>query len=872
MFRLPSVVTLLALLGPLSGASGEKPAGLEWWAFKPVNRPSVPGAGGKSSSPIDGFVRARLAKAGMKPAPPAAPVVLLGRLHHVLTGLPPSAGELVAFMQDPSGTAYERRVDELLASPRFGERWARHWLDVVRYAETNGYERDAVKPNIWKYRDWVIRAFNEDLPYDQFVRAQVAGDELANRSEQSVIATGMLRAGTWNDEPNDPQEYKYERLEDMVDVVSTAFLGVTVKCARCHDHKFDPIPQRDYYRLAAAFWPGAIEPRNGALMGGPNAEELGFKEVFGWTDIRKDPPPLHLLENGEVHRKGPVVEPGLLSLVPVLDRPLQPPAPGARTTGRRAQWAEFIVDRKNPLTARVMVNRLWQHLFGEGIVRTPNNFGLKAAPPTHPDLLDWLAAEFMDGGWRIKPLIRAIVLSQTFRQASLHPGEGEFSERDSSNMLLWKQNRRRRDAESLRDAMLDASGELNLRMGGPSFYPLMAPEVLEGFSRRSSAWSPSGPEDRRRRSIYMVSKRHLLLPLMTAFDFPNSEKPCGRRDVTTVAPQALALMNNQFVHARSEALARLLRKEGTGREEDSVRDAWRRVLKRAPVAEELDRSLRHYHRQRSWFQSVGGRVGRKGRVTRIPEKGRVLWLAAGRGVELEGDRVAVWSNPVSGEAAVQEESIRRPRLAAEAISGRPALRFSGRREFLHLPRDLVRSQENTVIAVARDRGGTTAHRGIFSNWNGKAGNSTTSLFLGLTGKGAVRFSDDFRSTREIGRPGQAFVVAASTGRLGTRIMHNGALIGARPSALTTRNLGGDYVIGQQGNIDGEYWTGDLAELIAFDRQLADAELRAVSAFLADKYAIALAEESRESERTPEFLALASLCHVLLNTNEFLYVD
>ncbi|MBL48748.1 MAG: hypothetical protein CMP28_07335 [Roseibacillus sp.] len=872
MFRLPCVVILPVMLGLASGASGEERAGLDWWSFQPVTRPAVPGEKGERSNPIDGFVRARLAKAGMEAAPPADAATLVRRLHHVLTGLPPSAEELASFAEDSPEERYERKVDALLASPRFGERWARHWLDVVRYAETIGYERDAVKPNIWKYRDWVIRAFNEDLPYDQFVRAQVAGDELAKRSEQSVIATGMLRAGTWNDEPNDPQEYKYERLEDMVDVVSTAFLGVTVKCARCHDHKFDPIPQRDYYRLAAAFWPGAIEPRSGALMGGPNEEELGFKGVFGWTDIRKDPPPLHLLENGEVHRKGPVVEPGLLSLVPALDRPLRAAAPGARTTGRRAQWAEFIVDRKNPLTARVMVNRVWQHLFGEGIVRTPNNFGLKAAPPTHPELLDWLAAEFMDEGWRIKPLIREIVLSRTFRQSSVHPRQGEFAERDSSNTLLWKQNRRRRDAESLRDAMLDASGELNLRMGGPSFYPLMAAEVLEGFSRKGSAWTPSGPEDRRRRSIYMVSKRHLLLPLMTAFDFPNSEKPCGQRDVTTVAPQALALMNNQFVHARSEALAGFLRRAGKEGEAESVRDAWRRVLGRAPGVEELDRSLQHYHRQRSWFQSGGGTAGKAGRVTRLPETGRVLWLTAERGVELEGDRVAVWRNPSSGEAAVQEESIRRPRLAAEAIGGRPALRFSGRREFLHLPRDVVRSQANTVIAVARDRGEATAHRGIFSNWNAKGGNSTTSLFLGLTGKGAVRFSDDFRSTQEIDRPGEAFVLAASTGRLGTRIMHNAALIGARPAALTTRNLRGDYVIGQQGNIDGEYWTGDLSELVVFDRQLADAELRAVSAFLAEKYAIALAEESRESERTPEFLALASLCHVLLNTNEFLYVD
>ncbi|MBT45275.1 MAG: hypothetical protein CL922_07665 [Deltaproteobacteria bacterium] len=867
MRRLIPVVILFSV----ATLAEEERAGLDWWAFQPVVRPLPPSVEGQEElGAIDAFVRARLVKKGMEPARRAERGTLVRRLHFDLTGIPPTTQEIAAFEADQSKGAYATLIDTLLSSPHFGERWARHWLDVVRYAETNGYERDAVKPNIWKYRDWVIQAFNEDMPYDRFVCEQLAGDELMERTERSVIATGMLRAGTWNDEPNDPQDYKYERLEDMVDVVSTAFLGITVKCARCHDHKFDPIPQRDYYRMATAFWPGAIEPRDSALMGGPNEQELGVTAVFGWTDIRKEPPPLHLLEKGEIHRKAQVVQPGVLSLVPVLDKPMKTPQPEAKTTQRRAQLAEFIVDRRNPLTARVMVNRIWQVLFGHGIVRTPNNFGLKAAPPSHPDLLNWLAVEFVENGWRIKPLIRQIVLSETYRQSSLHPREEAYSRRDTANMGLWKQNRRRMDAEALRDAMLAASGELNLKMGGPSFYPLMSPEVLEGFSRKSKAWKASSPEERQRRSIYMVSKRHLLLPLMTVFDFPNSEKPCGRRDVTTVAPQALAMLNNRFVHSRSEGLARrILAKESD--ERGAIREAWRSVLAREPKESELDLAVRHYARQRERFQRA---QGSEPVVTRLPVEGLVLWLAADRGLATGSEgQVTRWLNG-SGEVhyAHQEEEGRRPHLIREAIGGHPAVRFSGKREFLRLAGEVVSSQSNTILAVARDRSGLTSHRGIFSNWNGKAGNSGTSLFLGLTGKGTVRFSDDFRSEEGIERPGEAFVVAASTGLEGTRILHNGRLIGSRLSALSPRKLSGSYVIGQQGNIDGEYWTGDLAELLVYDRQLSEVELRAVSGLLAGKYSIALSGENRGRERTPELLALASVCHVLLNTNEFLHVD
>jgi hypothetical protein len=394
---------------------------------------------------------------------------------------------------------------------------------------------------------------NEDLPFDRFVVAQLAGDELPDRSEATVVATGLLRIGTWDDEPNDPLEYKYDRLDDLVHVTGSALLGLTVRCARCHDHKFDPIPQRDYYRLAGSFWAGYLEPRERELMGGPSAAELGFA-VLGWTDRGREVPPLHLLKKGDPLHPGAEVEPGTLSLLPALDRTFGPPAADGRTTGRRRQLAEWIVDPRHPLTARVLANRVWQHLFGEGLVRTPDNFGFKGDRPSHPELLDWLADELVRGGWRLKRLQRLLLTSETYQQASLHPRQAEYAREDAGNRLWWRAQRRRRDAESLRDALLSAAGRLNLEMGGPGFYPPISPDALEGLSRKGQAWGSSPADQRSRRSVYIFTQRSLLVPLMTAFDFVDTTQPCGRRDVTLVAPQALALLNNPFVHEMSEAL------------------------------------------------------------------------------------------------------------------------------------------------------------------------------------------------------------------------------------------------------------------------------------------------------------------------------
>ena len=579
----------------------EQKAGLDWWSFQKITRPEIP----KSDKvmlqkPIDAFIRSKQQKNNIQPSPLSSPEVLIKRVYYDLVGLPPSYERVQNFIFNKSDNAYEKLVDDLLGSSHFGERWARHWLDVVRYAETNGYERDEVKPNIWKYRDWVIKAFNSDMPYDQFVKEQLAGDEIDIPTESSVIATGMLRAGTWNDEPNDPQEYKYERLEDMVDVVSTAFLGLTVRCARCHDHKFDPIPQVDYYRMAAAFWGGTIDPGDRSEMGGPNDKQLGFKKVFGWTDVHKNPPPIHLLINGDPDKKSFIVQPGHLSLVKHLNRPIEDPPKDSKTSWRRRQLAEYITHTDNPLTSRVIVNRIWQHLMGKGIVTTPNNFGFKSASPTHPELLDWLASEFVEGGWSMKKIIKMIVMSETYKQSSTHPNNMECIQKDPDNRLLWKRNIRRMDAEVLRDSLLQVSGDLNLKMGGESFYPSLAPEVLEGFSRKSSAWTPSPDKDQLRRSVYMISKRHLLIPFMKAFDFPSSEKPCGNRNRTTVVSQSLAMLNNQFIHSRSSNLARVLIQEH-GEDEDAIFNAWKQIFSREPKPHELKASLKHYHKQQSYF-------------------------------------------------------------------------------------------------------------------------------------------------------------------------------------------------------------------------------------------------------------------------------
>ncbi len=570
-------------------------AGRDWWSLAPLQpaQPPAAKAGWRVANPLDAFVCAELDAQGMTQAPAAPPRVLIRRVYFDLTGLPPSPEEVAAFEADSSPDAYEKLVDRLLAAPQFGERWARYWLDLARFAETNGYERDGVKPHAWKYRDWVVQALNDDKPYDRFVLEQLAGDELPDRNESTVTGTGFLRLGTWDDEPNDLEEYVYERLEDMVHATSTAFLGLTIKCARCHDHKFDPIPQTDYYRVAAAFWPGPLRGN------GPSKEQLGF-DVLGWTDISRDPQPLHLLRKGELAHPGPAVPAGSPTVIAEIARDAEPPSSDAQTTQRRLQLARWIVDPRNPLTPRVAVNRLWQHHFGAALVRTPDNFGFLGERPTHVQLLDWLAARLIDGGWQMKPLHKLIVMSQTYRQASLHPQQADYERKDLENRLWWRAARQRLDAEGLRDAVLAVSGELDSRVGGESFRPPINDEALEGLSKKMAAYVASPPAECRRRSLYVFSQRSLQLPLLTAFDACDSTLPCGRRDVTTVAPQALALLNNEWVQNQSEAFARRILAaplDTAGR----IDLAWQIALSRPPDDGEVRAAIEHLEAQRKNF-------------------------------------------------------------------------------------------------------------------------------------------------------------------------------------------------------------------------------------------------------------------------------
>ena len=875
--------------------TNESRAGRDWWTFQAVKRPAVPAVAPaeRVRTPVDTFILDQLKHEQLTMGPEADKRALVRRAYEDLWGLPPTYEQIEEYVNDQSADAFEKLLDRLLASPHYGERWGRYWLDVVRYAETCGYERDQLKPGIWKYRDWVINALNSDMPYDRFVLHQLAGDEIPDRDEQSVIATGMLRAGTWNDEPNDPADYLYERLEDMVDTTSSAFLGLTVKCARCHDHKFDPIQQTDYYRIASFFWAGYMGQAN---LGGPTKDELGIN-VFGWTDKGPTAEPIRLLIKGERSQPGEVIEPGFLSAVSELDQALSPPPAGSRTTQRRLQFAKWVTDVRNPLAARVMVNRLWLHHFGEGLVRSPNNFGFKSDPPTHPELLDWLAAEFMhptweaESGratdsavpWSMKRIHRLLMLSSVYRQSSNHPLEKEYAQRDFTNRNWWRFNRQRLDAEALRDAILVASGTINDRVGGESFLPSMSSEALEGLSRKDAAWTASPPEEQRRRSVYMRTVRSRVLPMMTAFDFCDTTRTCGQRDVTTVPPQALALLNNEFIHQKSDELAERVVSQVGNDVEAQAATAWKLILGRNPDADERAGAVTHLQEQTAHFTATvqqsrhptdaASPIASEDAVRALMDN--VMWLRADQGVETDATgQVLFWRDQVQGGGrhphdASQADSERRPLLVKDGLGGQPAIRFDGQKSFLQVDGQVIHSPEFSLFAVATHRGTDDSPREILTNWN-RAGRSTSSIFLGTVGVNGVRFSDAFGGAGQLNAPSQPFILTGVTSATEAETFQNRQSL-ATHGGLADRDLLGPYVIGTQGDLGGEFWKGEIAEIIAFDRALPDGERQIIWSYLTQKYAIS-DQAAPTVVRTPEQLALASLCLVLLNTNEFVYVD
>jgi hypothetical protein len=579
--------------GPGHDASGNRkpeppaprrPPGPAAWPYRTVARPAIPAIKDRSwpRNPIDAFILEGLESCGLEPNGPADRVALIRRLTYDLTGLPPTPEEVDAFVSDPSPDAYERLVDRLLASPHYGETWGRHWLDLVRYAETNGYERDSAKPYAWRYRDFVIDSFNRDKPYDRFLHEQLAGDEIAPDSAEAWIATGFYRLGLWDDEPADPPLARYDVLDGVVSTTGQVFLGLTIGCARCHEHKKDPIPQAEYYRLLAFFNDVTNQDGKNTRKVGPEALEVMCVREQARAET-------HVLLRGNPNLLGPRVEPGVPSIVGD-GAPTFQPGPG-----KRRALAEWLTDRRNPMTARVLVNRLWQYHFGRGIVPTPNDFGGLGEPPTHPELLDWLAAELMDGGWQIKRMHRLILLSSTYRMSSRATPAGLA--RDPGNLHFWRYPMRRLRAEEVRDAILAVGGTLNPKAGGPSIRPPIPREVLAGQSIPGNGWSVSPPDESARRSVYIHVKRSLLVPILAAHDSADTDSSCPVRYTTTVPAQPLGLLNGQFANEQAELFARRLLRENPADPAGQVRRVIRLTTGAEPPAEEVAADV-------AWIRSV----------------------------------------------------------------------------------------------------------------------------------------------------------------------------------------------------------------------------------------------------------------------------
>jgi mono/diheme cytochrome c family protein len=625
----------------------------QFWAFQPVRRPAVPVVESPARNPIDAFVRAKLAAAGLTPAPPADRRALIRRATYDLTGLPPTPAEVEAFLADQADGAFARVVDRLLAAPAYGERWARHWLDVARYADSNGLDENTAFGNAWRYRDYVVRSLNADKPYDVFVKEQLAGDLLGGEEggqssplltppssllDDRLIATGFLVLGPKLLAEPDKAKMVMDIVDEQIDVAGKAFLGLTVACARCHDHKFDPLPTRDYYALAGIF-KSTRTMATLATVAKAHERPLGAKEspetllyrdrlaivkkelqnldrTFGMTpeaeadkrlalhrqaEARRAeiqeleqlaPPPQFALAvrdeaapgdvkvhvRGNTQTLGEVAPRGFLR---ILAGERQTAIP-AKASGR-LELARWVASADNPLTARVMVNRVWQHHFGEGIVRTPDNFGALGDRPSHPELLDWLADRFVRDGWSLKRLHRLLMLSDTYQMAS-RPADPRAATADPDNRLLSHFPRLRLEAEAVRDGMLAAAGTLDRTAGGSLLTNGNFEYVTNDQSRSKTRY------DSTRRSLYLPVVRNNVFEFFQTFDFVEPHVPTGKRAVTVVAPQALYLMNNPFVARQSAAFADLLLKL-PGDDVGRVRAAYERAYARSATTEEVARAV-----------------------------------------------------------------------------------------------------------------------------------------------------------------------------------------------------------------------------------------------------------------------------------------
>ena len=658
---------------PASSIDLEK--GRKYWAFQPPQKPAVPKVKNPkwSAQPVDRFLLAAMEKQRIAPVTDAPRSTWLRRVTLDLTGLPPTPSEIDAFQKDASRTAYSKVVDRLLASPQFGERWSRHWLDVARYADSVGRGRNYAFPFAWRYRDWVIDAFNSDLPYDQFVRQQVAGDllpsENAAQHNRQLIATGFLSLGSHDLVEQNPTVFRMDVIDEQINATSRAFMGVTVGCARCHDHKFDPIPTTDYYAMAGIFkstdmlsglqrrprdnasyfsstllarlshdetapapeylpdpkeraeydalqaqlWDLQQNPRRAVakIMAGTPGMQQGQGQAqqklrqYSADILRKldqfplapdltmavrdseSPTDTEVLIKGEIKDVGPMVPRGF----PQVMSPAGEAAKIDATHSGRLELAQWLTRRDNPTTARVAVNRIWEHLFGVGIVPSVDNFGKMGEQPSNQALLDYLAVRFMDQGWSTKKLIREIVLSRAYRLSTATVARNEKV--DPDNKLLWRANRRRLEVEAIRDSLLMVAGRLDLNR--PAASPVLSYSRAAPVVRRAPRQQEDYAVSTTTRSIYVPVIRNMLPEMFETFDFPEPSETKGVRDVTTVPTQALFLMNSRFVIEQARAAASRLLGEGQNTPEQRVTRAYLEVLNRAPSAAELNRALVFLH-------------------------------------------------------------------------------------------------------------------------------------------------------------------------------------------------------------------------------------------------------------------------------------
>jgi cytochrome c553 len=574
------------------------PAQKAFWAFRPVKdtRPPAMQQDGWTRSPLDCFILSKLEAKGLKPAPPADRRTLLRRVTFDLTGLPTTTEEVGAFLADRSPDAFARVVDRLLSSPHYGERWGRHWLDVARYADTTANDANAVMRYAWRYRDYVVSAFNKDKPYDRFLIEQLAGDLLPaidplTRAEQ-VIATGFLMVGPKALAETDKEQTRLDITDEQLDVTSRAFLGLTVTCARCHDHKFDPIPTADYYSLAGIFRstePLMDENRNATMwQEWPLALGKGTKPALVMAPKEGKPADLRIHLRGSRFQLGAVAPRRFLQIIAGAGHaPLQTQQSG------RLELARWIASRDNPLTARVMVNRVWQHHFGTGLVATSDNFGSRGERPSHPELLDWLAARFIEGGWSVKALHRLILLSSTYQMACVE--NKQAARLDPDNRLLWRIPRRRLEAEALRDAVLAISGRLDRKVGGDEAAEFLyrEAEVLDakrGFAPNRVKGDHVYYTSCVRRSLYLPVVRNMLPDVLALFDAADPNGVTAARNETTVPPQALFLLNHPFVRESALSFARSLLAV-PGDDAGRVRLAHVRTFAQPPSREETAEAL-----------------------------------------------------------------------------------------------------------------------------------------------------------------------------------------------------------------------------------------------------------------------------------------